>query len=105
MVPIVGMPIDEILADHVGVHEQALVEVQLHRRLHGLIKDYCWVVPRSEYELIALKPVLLNAESDIAETLRRIQSGELSMADARMETWLNFSRYLQELESIAPSGM
>lgn len=103
MQSVVQAPIDEILADDVTVEDLPRVEAQLNARIQGLIKDYCLVEPRSDSDLISFKPVLLDAEIDIGATVRGIESGETSIWGARMETWMNFARYLSELESIAPS--
>lgn len=105
METVVQTPLEEILTDDTTVEDLPLVAAELNARIQGLVKDYCLVAPRDYADLVAVKPVLREAELDIAEILRGIETGETSIWEARMEMWMNFGRYLNELENVAPSGI
>lgn len=103
MKSLAAKPIIEIFHNNVSLDELPFVEEQLKERIHGIVKDYVLVEPRSHSELVAFKPVLLSAEDEIADTLSVYASGEISIWQAREELWSNFARYLDDLESIAPA--
>jgi hypothetical protein len=105
MTDVVAKPLAEILSEDVMPEDLLGAENDLNSRIHRLVKEYCTVIPRAEVELIRIKPVLLGAVDDNAELIGSLRSGEMTLTNARMNAWANFSRYLSALENILPYGL